>query len=73
MKNTYRVDTVRHGSTTTPCGMNSIRYLGDSLPAARRALAAIPTGVTPWNVPDAAYGLLLSRWDGQAYVAVSSR
>lgn len=72
-RNKYRVDTVPAEATTAPCGMNSLRYLGDSLPAARRVLATLPVGLTSWNAPDPRYGLLLSRWTGSEYVVVDRR
>jgi hypothetical protein len=68
--NNYRVDLVNEDRV--PCGMNSIRYLGDSLKQARKALAlaSAPVGVDTWDKPDPAYYPVLSHWDSskQQYV-----
>jgi len=71
-RNKYRVDTGTM-DMTTPCGMNSIRYLGSDRKAARRVMATTPVGLTAWNVRDPAYGLLLSEWTGNDYVVIARR
>lgn len=68
---TYRVD--RADSLHVPCGMNSILYLGNSAKDAQAAFYAAPTGLDPFNKPNSAYGLLLSRWNGQTYIIEISR
>ncbi len=57
----YRVDRVTNAQT--PCGMNSIRYIGDSWKVARALFERIPTGFDAWDQPNAAYGVILSVWD----------
>lgn len=58
--NNYRVD--RAMSTTVPCGMNSILYIGDSWAAARDAFHQASPGYDAWNQPNGAYGVILSAW-----------
>ncbi len=58
--NTYRVD--RAISPVTPCGMNSIRYIGDSFKHAKQMFDFLQPGLDAWNQPNAAYGLILSVW-----------
>lgn len=62
MTNKYRVD--RNDSyDNVPCGMNSILYIGDSLPQAVKAYNAVNPGIDAWNVPNPAYGVTLSKWN----------
>lgn len=68
--NAYRVDRMRRG--LVPCGMNSIRYLGDSLREADRTYDLLVPGFDAWDQPDASYGVVLSRWDGNDYVPIRS-
>lgn len=71
--NTYRVD--RADSLRVPCGMNSIRYIGDSWAQARAVFAQLDPGRDAWNQPNTAYGLLLSEWSDRAqdYVVKASK
>ncbi len=57
--NTYRVD--RSTSRVTPCGMNSILYVGDSVIQARKVFAEAKPGLDPWNKPSN-HGVLFSCW-----------
>jgi hypothetical protein len=59
--NSYRVD--RAMSTTVPCGMNSILYIGDSWDTARDVFHKASPGYDAWNKPNGAYGVILSAWD----------
>lgn len=65
--NTYRVD--RNNAPVTPCGMNSILYIGDNYQQARKVYDAAQTGLDAWGQPNATYGVVLSVWNGEsAYV-----
>lgn len=64
--NTYRVD--RTSSRCVPCGMNSLLYLGDDPRAARRVFSEAQAGLDMWNQPNAAYGVILSVWNGCDYI-----
>ena len=66
--NLYRVD--RASSPSTPVGMNSICYIGDSFPKAVGAFHAHKPGFNPWDQPDPAYGIILSVWSdlSQSYI-----
>ena len=68
---TYRVD--RADSLRVPCGTNSLLYLGNRAADAQAAFYAASTGLDPWGKPDPTYGLLLSRWNDQAYIIEISR
>lgn len=59
--NTYRVDRVINRQV--PCGMNSIRYIGDSFKVAKALFDKEPTGFDAWGQPNAAYGVVLSVWN----------
>ena len=59
--NKYRVDRVN--SLRVPCGMNSIRYVGDSWGDARKVYDYLDTGKDAWNRPNPAYGVVLSVWN----------
>lgn len=59
--NLYRVD--RADSPVTPCGMNSILYMGDSFPQALRAFNAYKPGFNSWDQPSPDHGVLLSAWN----------
>lgn len=67
----YRVD--RCEGTSPPCGMNSLRYLGDSAEHARKTLRELEPGFDAWNQPDHRCGVLLSEWNGKEYVMVIRR
>lgn len=56
-----RVD--RADALRTPCGMNSLLYLGDSMRQARRVFYASNMGRDSWNRENASYGVILSVWD----------
>jgi hypothetical protein len=69
----YRVDRVTNART--PCGMNSIRYIGDNWNVARALFDRISTGLDTWDQPNADYGVILSVWDESRrdYVVKCSR
>lgn len=71
--NTYRVD--RANTLRTPCGMNSILYIGDDIVAAREAFAKARTGLDAWGQPNPDYGVLMSRWSNnlQDYVILQRK
>lgn len=71
--NTYRVD--RNDQKRTPCGMNSILYIGDSRIEAQNAFARAETRLNSWGCPNPAYGVILSKWDSSArdYVVIDSK
>ena len=60
--NTWRVDRTER---QTPCGVNSIRYLGDSEKAARKTYNETTPGLDAWNQPDPQCGVLLSKWNSR--------
>lgn len=60
----YRVD-VSDSPVVVPCGMNSIRYLGDNWSEARTVFAATQVGRDAWNQENILYGVTLSVWSGQ--------
>lgn len=61
MKNTYRVD--RHDNTTlVPCGMNSIRYVGNSLKEAIKTFDSLKPGKDSWEKENKSYGVIISKW-----------
>ena len=66
MLNKYRVDV--SDSNIVPCGMNSIRYIGNNLKEANRVYNATKVGFTAWNKPNPDYGVILSEWNGTDYV-----
>lgn len=59
--NNYRVDVVNEDRV--PVGMNSIRYVGDSFNAARKAFHETEPGYNEWGVADDTYFVVLSKWD----------
>lgn len=71
--NQYRVD--RNDALYVPAGMNSIRYIGDSLDKAKEAFRQEPIGFDTWGAPDPTYGVILSEWNDfkQAYVIKASK
>ena len=64
--NQYRVDRVNR--RIVPCGMNSIRYLGDNFNEARDVFKELESGFDSWGQPNCTYGVILSVWDGEKYV-----
>lgn len=62
MTNNYRVDRAMEG-LSPPCGMNSIRYIGDNYVAAMHVFNHLEGGKDAWNQPDKDYGVMLSMWD----------
>jgi hypothetical protein len=71
--NTIRVDT--SNVKRTPCGMNSIRYIGDNMESARRAFNHSAIGYDAWGKPNADYGIILSKWSPSKndYVVIDSK
>lgn len=71
--NTIRVDT--NNAKCAPCGMNSIRYIGDNMAAARRAFENAAVGIDAWGKANPAYGIVLSKWDQSKndYVVIDSK
>lgn len=63
--NKYRVD--RASSRSVPCGMGSIRYIGDSWEEAVRTFRQLQAGLDAWNQPNPAYGVILSVWKVDKY------
>lgn len=61
MRNEWRVD--RSEGQYAPCGMNSIRYIGENRAKANQMFLALLPGFDAWNHPDPKYGVVLSRWD----------
>ena len=64
--NTYRVDRVN--SHAVPCGMNSIRYIGDDASEAHRVYDKLKEGFDAWDNLNITYGVIFSVWDGKKYV-----
>ena len=69
--NKYRVD--RNNSSTVPCGMNSILYIGDNLVEARRQFELALTGFDWWGKVDGSYGVILSQWTGSDYKIIATK
>jgi len=61
MPNTYRVDR-NDSQVTTPCGMNSLLYIGDSWKKARTIFNQAEPHKDAWNRPNATYGVTLAVW-----------
>jgi hypothetical protein len=66
--NKYRID--RADSQVTPCGMNSIIYIGDKASRARDCFYREHGGLDPWGKSNPQYGLLFSKWNGTDYVCI---
>lgn len=68
--NHYRVDLATK-SLSPPCGMNSIRYIGNDYSTAVFVYLCTAVGKNAWDEPDPAYGVMLSIWDStrRDYVA----
>jgi hypothetical protein len=62
MSTLYRVD-VNTSFSTTPVGMNSLRYLGGSWIQACLAYDATLPGLDAWGRYNSAYGVTLAVWD----------
>jgi hypothetical protein len=60
--NTYRVD-INDKFDNVPCGMNSIRYIGDEITKALKVFNVLETGNDAWNKKDSSYGVIISKWD----------
>lgn len=71
MTNKYRVD--RAIGRVVPVGMNSIRYIGDSLKQASQVYCQTRPGFTAWDEPDPRYGVLMSKWGGQEYIVLFAK
>ncbi len=67
----YRVDRARH--KVTPCGMNSIVYIGDNRKQAQEAFEQAEIGLNEWNQPNSQFGVVLSVWQDQAYEVIGYR
>lgn len=59
MRNEWRVDRTEG---ECPCGMNSIRYLGESEREARRVYSDLVIGFDAWDQPNKTWGVGLFRW-----------
>lgn len=68
MSTQFRVDRT---DGPTPCGTNSIVYIGASPKAAHKAYHATNPGLDTWNQPNPKYGVLLSRWQGRWYARMA--
>jgi hypothetical protein len=64
--NTYRVDRVN--SRRVPCGMNSIRYIGDNANTAHKVFDQLEPGFDVWDRLNCTYGVVFSVWNGEDYV-----
>ena len=69
--NKFRVD--RANKLSVPCGMTSIKYIGDSLMEAGKVYNSTYLGYDAWGKPNAEYGVILSEWDGTEYVVKLSK
>lgn len=69
--NTYRVD--KTDEHRVPCGMNSIRYIGDSMKLALKTYAATQPGTDKWNQPQPHTFVILSKWNGTDYAIIQSK
>ena len=69
--NDYRID--RANRRITPCGMNSILYIGDSHLKAEEVFHNAELGRDAWNNPNNEYGIIFSVWRNGEYVVVASR
>lgn len=61
MSTNIRVDRVNQ--RRVPCGMNSLRYLGDDFRKAKRTFDELDVGVDTWDQPNCTYGVILSVWN----------
>lgn len=59
----YRVDRMHKDETRVPCGMNSLRFLGDREHKALECFADENTGIDTWGKSNGQYGLVLSEWN----------
>lgn len=64
--NTYRVDRVN--SRRVPCGMNSIRYIGDNAKETHEVFSRLKPGFDVWDRLNCTYGVIFSVWNGNEYV-----
>ena len=69
--NNYRVD--KTDERRVPCGMNSIRYIGDSETKARKVYAQTPAGTDEWNRPQPQTFVILSKWNGTDYAIIDTK
>jgi len=71
--NKFRVDT--NNTKSAPCGMNNIRYIGDSASAARRAFDNSTIGIDAWGKVDPAYGIVMTKWSEKKgeYLVIDSK
>ena len=61
MTTRFRVDVAK--KRVVPCGMTSIRYMGDNFKEAKSVFHAIQPGIDAWDRPDDNYGVILSEWN----------
>ena len=61
MSTNIRVDRVNQRQV--PCGMNSLRYLGNDFRKAYLVFKSLEVGLDTWNQPNATYGVILSVWN----------
>lgn len=71
MRNQYRVDVA--DSKVTPCGMNSLLYLGENVAKAQRAFNLAKGGRDAWGQLNPNYGVILSVWNGKEYEVTQSK
>ena len=69
--NKYRVD--RANNLSVPCGMTSVRYIGDNYRNANNVYNALCSGIDAWDKPNETYGVVLSIWNGTDYVVQLSK
>lgn len=71
--NKYRVDVA--DAPRVPCGMCSIRYVGDDHAEAKRTFNKTEAGYDTWGNANPAYGVVLSKWSdtAQDYVILSRK
>lgn len=61
MSTNIRVDRVNQRQV--PCGMNSLRYLGNDFRKAYLVFKSLEVGLDTWNQPNCTYGVILSVWN----------
>ena len=61
MSTNIRVDRVNQRQV--PCGMNSLRYLGNDFKKAKVVFDTLATGYDSWDQPNCTYGVILSVWN----------
>lgn len=69
--NNYRVD--RNDRRATPCGMNSLVYLGGNKAEAVRVFNSTASGIDTWGREDGRYGVVLSEWRSDSYRVLDAK